>query len=491
MLLSIQFPFADSRAFLDGTIKLLGRPTWPSVAPDTDFVRSFGSIRRRRLGGVPGWVGESALCEASRALRFSKIKYYRDPESELSVPIMLSFRRFYFDGLAVGKFEIGIATKNNATKHLSRKQTGEFINHCLNLPVTIPALSNKTVSTEFAGQTVETVLGKAGKPLSRFYVGSSISHPPPIALKDWWVLPGAPLLFLVHRPSERIHIPFLGKSIPRSENLACDLSYCEVPYAGKSLRMWVMGLSPYTAYRDIRNIRICLLRLHAEHESMRLILQNIATNKIAITPRTNASNTLQRYLNEATRRVSRLSSEADYLSEGDLSELARESEDMVNPGEREALLDTLKNIDVRKNVFYKVADYVNAEIYVKELYMESKYKITGGTQGAVGDNAQASNNTFNTWNAAGGDLNQLAKELALLRAELAKIAKEPEHFESAAAIAKAEAAAEQGDGSTAFEHLKNAGSWALDIAKSIGIPIAIKALMTAMEWVSLKSSPNP
>ena len=215
----------------------------------------------------------------------------RDPKSELSVPLTLSFRRFYFDGLAVGKFEVGITTKSSVTKNLSRKQTRDFIHHCLNLPVTIPALSYKAVSTDFADKKVETVLGTVSKPLARFYAGSSISHPPPIMLEDWWVLPGAPLLFLVHKSSERIHIPFLGQSIPRSENLECDLSYCEVPYAGKTLRMWVMGLSPYTNYRDVRSLRICLLRLHAEHESMRLILQNIATNKIDIIPRTNVSNT--------------------------------------------------------------------------------------------------------------------------------------------------------------------------------------------------------
>jgi hypothetical protein len=379
----------------------------------------------------------------------------------------------------VGKLEVGISAE---VESLNRKQAHELIRHCLDLPVTIPALSCKAVSSDFAGKPVETVLGLAGKHFARFYAGSSISHPPPVKLEDWWVISGAALLFLIHGSSEKIDIPFRGKSLPRSGNSDTDfdLSYYEVPHAGRSLRMWTMGLTPNRSYKNARSLKICLLRLHAEHESLRLVLQNISTNKIDTAPRTNESNTLQRYLNEATRRVSRLGSEADHLSKTDLAEVARESEDIVSPGEREALLTTLTNLDVRRNIFFKIQDYVNADIIVKELYMDSKYKITGGNQGAVGDSAQASNNSFNTWNQSGGDLKELAKQLSLLRKELREQAQEPGHFESATAIAKAEVAAENGDGPTVFKHLKTAGTWALETASSIGVPVAIQAIKTAV-----------
>jgi len=488
MLLSVQFPFADSRAFLNGGVKVLGRPTWPSVSPDSDFVRSFGSIRSRRLGGLSGWVGESALCEAGRALRFSKITNFKDPQAGLNIPLSLSFRRFFFDGLAVGKFEVGITISSRFTGNLVEKQTSRFINYCLDLPVIIPALSSKAVTPEFAGKSVATVLGGAGKPLARFYSGSSINHPPPAALADWWVRAGTPLLFLVHKSSERIHIPYFGKLIPRTWSLECDLSYFKVPYGDRSLGLWVIGLHPHASYKDIRSLKLCLLRLHAEHESMRLILQNIATNKIEITPRTSGSNTLQRYFNEATRRISRLGAEADKLSESNLAELARASEDMVNPGERDALLDTLKNFDVRKNIFDKVEEYVHTKIIAQEVFMGDTKIIRDSTNVAMdstnvvmaADNATASNNGFNTWNQSGGDLKELAKELALLRAELGKNAKESADFESAAAVAKAEAAAEKGDGPGAFEHLKSAGKWALKIAEAVGVPVAIGALKAVL-----------
>jgi hypothetical protein len=49
----------------------------------------------------------------------------------------------------------------------------------------------------------------------------------------------------------------------------------------------------------------------------------------------------------------------------------------------------------------------------------------------------------------GGELDELAAQLAQLKAELAKLSTEPSHFEAAAAVAKAEEAAKKG---TALEH---------------------------------------
>jgi hypothetical protein len=98
------------------------------------------------------------------------------------------------------------------------------------------------------------------------------------------------------------------------------------------------------------------------------------------------------------------------------------------------------------------------------------------TKGGKVNHSQASDNVFNQWNQTGGNLKVLAEELTQLREELVKKAKGPEQLESATAIAKAEAAAKGDDGPTAFRLLKEAGKWALDIAKSIGIPITVEVL---------------
>jgi hypothetical protein len=498
MLLSIQFPMADSRAFIPQSVSLLGRPTWPAPSfkyPGADFVRSFGSVRKRKLGGLSGWVGESAICEADRALRFQKIKHFRDAAAGVDIPIELAFRRFFFDGQAVGKFDVGVTTDDSAVIDLSRKQAKAFIEHFLDLPVIIPPMSTKAVTADVAAQAVSTELGQAGRPLARFYSACTISHPPPVKLEDWWVLTGAPLLFLTHSPSERIRMPYLGSIVPRSKYLGCDLSYFEVPYLEKdrTISMWVMGLTEQTNYRDVRALKISLQRLHAEFEALRLIGRNIASGKITIAPFTTESSALQEYLNEATRRISRLSSRAEYLAEDEVAEIARDSEDRINPGERAALISFLDNLKIRKNIFHKVEKELLNETKGREVnfFMDSssKYKNENSTIGVQGDNASATNvnqvnqsggQLYANWSQAGGNLSALAADLGKLKTELGAQAKESEHFKAAAAIAEAEEAAKKNDGPGVFDYLKKAGNWALDVATKIGTTVAMEALKKAV-----------
>jgi hypothetical protein len=255
--------------------------------------------------------------------------------------------------------------------------------------------------------------------------------------------------------------------------------------------MWVMGMTDQTNYRDVRTLKICLLRLHAEFEALRLIGRNIATGKIDIAPFTNESNALQSYLNEATRRISRLSSQAESLSEDNIAELARESEDMMNPGEREDLLTFLKNLRIRKNIFSKVEKELKYEIHAREVYMgnSSKFSNINSTIGVQGDNANVENVTqvsqsggqlYANWSQSGGNLTALAQDLAKLKTELGAQAKDAEHFEAAAAIAKAEDAAKNNDGPTVFDYLKKAGNWALDTATKIGTTVAVEALKKSL-----------
>jgi hypothetical protein len=496
MLLSIQFPLVDSRAFLPQKVELVDRPSWPSPSFQypIDFVRSFGTIKKRPLRGIGGWVGEGALCEADRALRFQKIKYFKDAEAGIRVPLELAFRRFYFDGRAVGKFEVGLSVGDASEIDLNRKQTKDLIEHFLKLPVVIPPVSAKAAAG-VSTQAVSTELGKAGPPLARLYAASTIKHSPPVKLEEWWVLAGAPLLFLASRPLEHIRIPYLGRTVPRSQSLECDLAYHEIPYPekGRSIRMWVMGLTGQTNYRDVRALKICLLRLHAEFEAIRLIGRNISSGKISIAPYSSQSNTLQDYLNEATRRVSRLSSQAERLSEDNIVEIARESEDMMNPGERDELLAFLKNLGIRKNIFHKIEKELLNETQAREVNIfmpeSSKYKNENSTIGVQGDNANVGNVTqvsqsggqlYANWSQSGGNLGALAQDLAKLKTELGTQAKDAEHFEAAAAVAKAEDAAKKNDGPRAFDYLKKAGGWALDIATKIGTTVAVEALKKAI-----------
>jgi hypothetical protein len=476
MLLSVQFPLADSRAFLPEVPAILSIPQWPAPMPDRDFVRGFGIVRRRRLGGLSGWVGESAICEADRAIRMPNfprtLKVSARDGSTHSFRFTLAFRRFFSDGLAVSKFEIGVSGDAPAGIGLTGEDSELLVRKVLALPATIydPESKRREVS-----------LIDSGKYVARSYAlctmkTDAINKDTP---EDWWVKMGVPLLFLVYRDAEAGSAGFPGREVQLPQDSDCALSFHYVPYNGRDLPMWNMRLKPGRSYRDARALRICLLRLHAERECLRIVLRNIATDKIQILPRSANSDALQQYFNEATRRITGLSTEADSITDTELATLARKSSEQANPGDRDSLLVALRNLQMRRNIFHKIKQYIHTQINYN---MRDKIDIKESQVGAVGEGAVAYGNVFNKWNHSGEGmtLDALSKELETLRAKLKTEANTPEHDAAVGAVAQAQVEAKKGNGAKAFEYLAQAGKWALDLAKTIAVPVATQALKSAI-----------
>lgn len=80
------------------------------------------------------------------------------------------------------------------------------------------------------------------------------------------------------------------------------------------------------------------------------------------------------------------------------------------------------------------------------------------------------------------DLKALTNELQLLRAKLKASADDnnSEHDEAITAVARARDEAAKGDRNQVLKYLSNAGKWTLDVAKSIAVPAATKALEIAL-----------
>jgi hypothetical protein len=104
--------------------------------------------------------------------------------------------------------------------------------------------------------------------------------------------------------------------------------------------------------------------------------------------------------------------------------------------------------------------------------MADKYVISGGQQGAVGDNAVAHDFTMNSNSAIDDvDLAALTQQLSLIRQEaMAEAMKTgaPGDAIAAGKIAEAEAAASEGDKAKAMASLKACGKWALELATKVG-----------------------
>ena len=55
-----------------------------------------------------------------------------------------------------------------------------------------------------------------------------------------------------------------------------------------------------------------------------------------------------------------------------------------------------------------------------------------------------------------------------------------DRYPAIAEIASAEKAAAEQDGPSVMQHLRQAGAWALEVAKSVGADVAVTALKSAM-----------
>jgi hypothetical protein len=102
-----------------------------------------------------------------------------------------------------------------------------------------------------------------------------------------------------------------------------------------------------------------------------------------------------------------------------------------------------------------------------------------GQAGAMGDRARSDHNTFVQEAPAHPiDLKELARELALVRTEMKDRAdkNDLEHDKAIGQIASAEEAAKNGDKSGALAALKGAGSWALEVAKSVTAEVVKDAI---------------
>ena len=115
-----------------------------------------------------------------------------------------------------------------------------------------------------------------------------------------------------------------------------------------------------------------------------------------------------------------------------------------------------------------------------EIHTGDKYET--GQAGVVGPHSTAINSTFTqTWNEHGShiDLSELVSELATLSKKMTERSSEPGHQVSIGNVEAAKQSAENGDGAKTLEYLKSAGKWAIDVAREIGVAVAVSAIKLA------------
>ena len=174
-------------------------PSWPTPLTDEEFIRSTGIIRKRPKGGLHGWIAEERYCDAHRSIKF-------DSETVARVGLRpwnfrIAFRRFYFDGTAVAKFEIGFATRRrlDPSRH-------NALNELLSALLTLPVRVTRPGKQIFEGRLIDS-----GKALATLYASASNQHRwrGPLGYIQWrqrgtqsLVISGSPAVFIEIAPQD-------------------------------------------------------------------------------------------------------------------------------------------------------------------------------------------------------------------------------------------------------------------------------------------------
>jgi hypothetical protein len=317
VLVAVSFPIADLRSFCGPDLRL-AKPLWAAPRPRRDFVRGFGGLIVRPRGGAVGWPGEHVTCEAAHAMRFVHLPP--------SIPCV--YRRFFFDGHATGKFEVGFSVRHA----LRPDRTVEHVaSSLLELPV--------TVEQGLDGLTT-VPLAHAGAPLSIAYCAASSPRP----------LRGPQHISELVQDGE----PCVFAELPRNQaNRSPHVRLAHFNVGTKTIRAWTVRLSEDYSKTVVRGLRICFMRLHAEKEALTVILREILLGRLRPCRGSQSGDALQRYLLRAARMIARVHAAARALRP-EIDGRAAAFEAAERGGHLEHLRDWLReaisSLDMRPNV---------------------------------------------------------------------------------------------------------------------------------------------
>jgi hypothetical protein len=457
VLLVVQFPISDARPFTPGLASRLDLPDWPSPTTEISpqFVRRFGPAVRRRRGPDAAWIAEKVFCQANGALKFSGLgevplgpedirrrsalrRQFRPPVWKFQ-PVC-ALRRLLSDGSALVRVEIGVAHSSRATRlrGIEGDELYSIVRDFLDLPTRVMRADDNPTGGPLILQ---------GRHLAELYERASTRlGAQPSRGRSGLVESGMPLVLVEFGRGEVKRLPRGVQSVDAAKVHGANLAFAWIKTAKATVPAWFVTQGRASS-QELRSLRLSLLRLHAEREALDLVLRQLRRGRVTFDPRTNESETLQAYLNRATRVVER-----DWVSGVSQSAILAAfdaAESVLRPEDRDELSSRLES--ARGQVLKKVAKYETTRAYVREIhaltYVEgdlvehNEQIITGGTFTGPVINKVASEKIENSFQTVANSnsapelkeaLTLLADEVKLLVRQLEDAGGSPESIQDVA-----------------------------------------------------------
>ena len=118
MFISVTFPLADFRDLHKEKVGRLERPAWGRSDPQAQFARGMGSIHTRTKSGN-GFIGENYYADCNNLIKYPD-QFFLNPIPGLNRRVLAYpfYRRFYYDGLMSGRFELGFRLNEGSIEEI-------------------------------------------------------------------------------------------------------------------------------------------------------------------------------------------------------------------------------------------------------------------------------------------------------------------------------------------------------------------------------------
>jgi hypothetical protein len=301
VLLCVQFPLADVRPFVLGETHALGRPSF--------YVRRAGIEQDRLGGGVDEWPAEDEYWLALNTLRFCDRLDRRSFGEWMPAGFGGAFRRLFWDEPFLPRCRVELAITNTGGGRDQRRFTARSA-PCFNARTIRPLLHDfltMPVRIPRRGQLSEHRLCTAAKPVSQLVLASTTRWRDAdldFAPERWWVQAGHPMCLVEYGYNESGEPPAGAREIA-SSTAGFTLHFFRLPVGHTVWPIWFLRIDSEPQDPAVRLIRLYLLRLHAETETLRTILELLADERQAALQPSGRFSALDAYLEKALGLLSR------------------------------------------------------------------------------------------------------------------------------------------------------------------------------------------
>ncbi|MCR8561603.1 hypothetical protein KXD93_28370 [Mucilaginibacter sp. BJC16-A38] len=483
MHIVVQFPIIDIRRFYAESDRL-SLPNWP--IPDLDnFVRFMGPVQRRKLGGIPG-INEGIICNAKHIFHSNEVQVIN------SIRFKIAYKRFYFDGFACAKLEIGFNTYRVGNQKNIRIHPFKLLENLFQYKISI----GTGLNTECKLYELKSHLSSAYLRCTSITNRTAVFDKIGIKVRD-------PFICIHTSPNELQLDNTLV--VHRDNKNKFDISFRQFQLYNLNIDTYFFNNKgipheyPLTETRQnisfyqLRNFKVSLLRLNAQKETLKYILSLVASKKLRFLKDDLDSNErlelLQEYLLRSSRFLTSIKKYIEANTKSDFLELVLEVENKIYSGFTSELLFKIEeafiSLNVRPNVRKRISEIIDKN-KMKQGKTIHKITVGNGVVQVFDGNAQVQNNQLNvTGNSTPTVINKidhhlLGIELENLRNYVAEMPDIDKRQNELDIISEAIVQNSSENKDTTILAIKKFGKWLLLRAQEVGVGLVIEIAKKAI-----------